>query len=310
VVRWGVLAGLVLCLADWVLIEDLGFFGGVGTDPNSMIPMALVFSSGYVATVRLPVAAEAPVVEPGPVVEPVAAEPVAPEPVPAGTGRWWDRSEPSYVFRICATVAAVGVVLLGAVPMASAATNPTADPILAEAVAGDPAQLNAPAPAFSLTDQAGQAVSLDSLRGRTVALTFLDPVCTSDCPVIAQEFKQADQQVGQPANTVFVAVSTNPVYNSPVYTSAFNQQEGLASLHNWYFLTGSAAQLQSVWNHYGIQVSVDPAGSMVAHTELAYVIDSTGKLRVVLDEDQGVGQADASSFSGLLAQQMRQVLGS
>ena len=30
----------VLCLADWVLIEDLGFLGGLGTDPNSMIPFA------------------------------------------------------------------------------------------------------------------------------------------------------------------------------------------------------------------------------------------------------------------------------
>ena len=41
------------CLADWVLIEDLGFLGGVGTDPNSMIPMALIFISGYVAMTRL-----------------------------------------------------------------------------------------------------------------------------------------------------------------------------------------------------------------------------------------------------------------
>ena len=44
-----VIAGMVLCLADWVLVEDFGFLGGVGTDPNSMIPMALVFMAGYVA---------------------------------------------------------------------------------------------------------------------------------------------------------------------------------------------------------------------------------------------------------------------
>ena len=48
-------AGVVLCLADWVLIEDLGFLGGVGTDPNSMVPMALVFIAGYLAVTRLPV---------------------------------------------------------------------------------------------------------------------------------------------------------------------------------------------------------------------------------------------------------------
>ena len=36
--RLTVIALVVLCLADWVLVEDLGFFGGLGTDPNSMIP--------------------------------------------------------------------------------------------------------------------------------------------------------------------------------------------------------------------------------------------------------------------------------
>ena len=31
-------AGTMLCPADWVLVEDPGFLGGVGTDPNSMVP--------------------------------------------------------------------------------------------------------------------------------------------------------------------------------------------------------------------------------------------------------------------------------
>ncbi len=65
-VRIGVIVGAVLCLADWVLVQDFGFFGGVGTDPNSMIPMALVFTGGYVAMVRLPVRARWPPVLPGP----------------------------------------------------------------------------------------------------------------------------------------------------------------------------------------------------------------------------------------------------
>ena len=48
-VRAAVIAGMVLCLADWVLIEDFGFLGGLGTDPNSMIPMVLLFVAGYLA---------------------------------------------------------------------------------------------------------------------------------------------------------------------------------------------------------------------------------------------------------------------
>ena len=59
VVRIGLIALVVLSLADWVLIEDLGFLGGVGTDPNSMLPMCLLFIAGYVAMVRVPAQAEA-----------------------------------------------------------------------------------------------------------------------------------------------------------------------------------------------------------------------------------------------------------
>ena len=41
-----------LCLVDWVLVEDLGFLGGVGTDPGSMIPMVLLAAAGYLALTR------------------------------------------------------------------------------------------------------------------------------------------------------------------------------------------------------------------------------------------------------------------
>ena len=39
---WPLVAGTVLCLADWVSTEDLGFLGSIGTDPNSMVPMSPV----------------------------------------------------------------------------------------------------------------------------------------------------------------------------------------------------------------------------------------------------------------------------
>ncbi len=62
------LAGLaVLCLADWVLVQDLGFLGGVGTDPNSMIPFILLAAAGYLGLTRVPApAAESASVHPIP----------------------------------------------------------------------------------------------------------------------------------------------------------------------------------------------------------------------------------------------------
>ncbi len=297
-------AAVTLCAADWVLVQDLGFLGGVGTDPNSMVPMALVFVSGYVALVKSP----APV----PAVVRIAAEdaPVDPGVGVVGTRPWWDRVAPGYLARVLAAVAATAVVLVGAVPMAAASVNPNADPILAVAVDGTPNVVNVPAPAFGLVDQAGRRVSLSSLRGRTVALTFLDPVCTSDCPLIAQEFRGANALLGTDASrVVFVAVVANPIYRTTALTNAFDRQEHLAHMSNWLFLTGSLSALEHVWGKYGIEADVLPAGAMVAHSDLAYLIDARGHTREVLSANPGDGSSSASSsFSAYLADALERVI--
>ena len=59
-IRPALIGFTVLCLADWVLIEDFGFFGGLGTDPNSMIPFVLLAIAGYLALARAPAAAAEP----------------------------------------------------------------------------------------------------------------------------------------------------------------------------------------------------------------------------------------------------------
>jgi cytochrome oxidase Cu insertion factor (SCO1/SenC/PrrC family) len=41
-----------------------------------------------------------------------------------------------------------------------------------------------PAPGSLLPAQNGQTVTLASLRGKIVLMTFLNPVCPTDCPII------------------------------------------------------------------------------------------------------------------------------
>ena len=179
-----VICAVALCLADWVLVEDTGFLGGTGTDVNNMLPSALILVAGYVAMVRLP----------APIGEADAVDEVVHQATPGG--RWWEWVTPVYLIRLVAALGAVAIVLVGTAPMTLAAANPNADPIISEATNGTPNVIDSPAPPFSLIDQHGNPVSLSSLRGHTVALTFLDPVCTSDCPLIAQEFHQADERLG------------------------------------------------------------------------------------------------------------------
>jgi len=308
-VRPAVIAFTVLCLADWVLIEDFGFFGGLGTDPNSMLPFALLAIGGYLALVP----------SPAPATEPATTEPVTPVPATPGPAAGWrEQIRPASLRRALATASirtvaalgALGLIILGAAPMAAAQANPTADPILAEAIAGSAAPLNFPAKAFQLTDQHGQAVSLASLHGKVVLLTFLDPVCTSDCPLIAQEFRAAGQLLGSAARHVeLVAVVANPVYHEVAFTRAFDRQERLTQVPNWLYLTGSVPQLQQVWRDYGIVAQILPAGSMIGHPDIAYVIDRAGRVREELNTDPGPGTtATKSSFAVLLANAARNAL--
>ena len=129
----------VLCLADWLLIEDLGFFGGLGTDPNSMIPLLLLVAAGYLALISAPAAAPAGAAAPARAPAPVPVAAVGP---PAGA-RWRDRFRPAYLRRAVGgasarsvvSAAAVGMILLGTVPMAAAQASRTADPITAGPIA-------------------------------------------------------------------------------------------------------------------------------------------------------------------------------
>ena len=142
--------------------------------------------------------------------------------------------------------------------MAAASASSSADPILTEGVNGFPEQENVPAPTFNLVDQFGHRVTLSSFRGRTVAVTFLDPVCTSDCPVIAQEFRAADAMLGAQAKHVaMVAIVANPIYQSTKFTLAFDRQEYLSDVPNWYFLTGTNAELTRALKRFGASAIVD-----------------------------------------------------
>jgi cytochrome oxidase Cu insertion factor (SCO1/SenC/PrrC family) len=311
IIRSALIAYIALCLVVWVLIQDLGFFGGLGTDPNSMIPLALLAGGGYLAFTRVPASAQAPAEEPSADEEPVTAE------VLASTG-WRGILKPATLQRSIAaasfgtmvSVGAIGVLILGTAPMAEAQAAPAASNILALALDGPAAPDNLPAPGFTLTDQNGRQVTLASLRGKVILLTFLDPVCVTDCPLIAQEFRQAGQLLGADRSRVeLVAINVNPLYYESAYTQAFDRQEGLTTVSNWVYLTSSPARLRALYHAYGVPAETLPAGAMLGHNDIAFVIDQSGEIRETLDMDPGPGTAATqSSFSTLLAQAATQTL--
>jgi cytochrome oxidase Cu insertion factor (SCO1/SenC/PrrC family) len=67
--------------------------------------------------------------------------------------------------------------------------------------------------------------------------------------------------------------------------------------------------LAQVWKAYGIAAQIEPDGSMIGHSEIAYVIDSHGQLRQAINFDPGPATAATqSSFAAELTDAARPLL--
>lgn len=139
------------------------------------------------------------------------------------------------------------------------------------------------APDFTLTDGvSGRPVTLSAQRGQVVALTFLYTNCPDVCPLTATRFKAAQAELQSDASRVtFIAVSVDPDRDTPAAVQVFSAAHGLGS--NWFYLVGARAQLAPVWVAYGIGVQV--GSTTVTHNDAVYLIDRSGRERVLLHSE-------------------------
>lgn len=176
-------------------------------------------------------------------------------------------------------VAVVGLAAAGVVGLrpARAPATPTPSALRTNAQVDPGTSLGEQtAPDFTLTDQFGRRVALSSLRGRVVLLAFIDSECTTICPLTSTEMELAQRMLGPAGRRVaLVAVDANPTATSVADAMAYSRAHGLT--HKWLFLTGSRAQLNSVWRRYGVLVQI--VHGLIDHTPALYLIDAQGRER-------------------------------
>jgi cytochrome oxidase Cu insertion factor (SCO1/SenC/PrrC family) len=140
------------------------------------------------------------------------------------------------------------------------------------------------APEFTLTDQRGSPVSLQSVRGHVAILAFVDPVCRNFCPLEASLLGDVQRHFPAATRPAVIAVSVNPWGNARAHL--------LQDVRNWRvdwrWAVGSHAALARVWRAYGIGVqvrNVKAAGVTVheiTHSEQIYLVDAKGFERQVI----------------------------
>jgi protein SCO1/2 len=153
---------------------------------------------------------------------------------------------------------------------------PTASPV-SPAATGFVADIvippnTSPAPDFTLRDQNNQPVSITSVRGRVVALTFLDSHCKQLCPLEADQLAQVQGSLGKSVPLSVLVVSVAPATDTPASERAFAAEHHWTG--DWHWLTGTQAQLAAVWKAYSIAVQISPED--IIHSSVLYLIDRGG----------------------------------
>jgi len=137
---------------------------------------------------------------------------------------------------------------------------------------------NKPAPDFKLVNQFGQPMSLSQFRGKVVMLAFEDSECTTVCPLTTQSMVLAKELLGKAGSSVqLLGVDANPDAIQVANVRNYSQVHNMTN--QWDFLTGTAAQLKSVWNDYHIAVQIE--SGEIDHTPALYMIDQQGRLQKV-----------------------------
>jgi cytochrome oxidase Cu insertion factor (SCO1/SenC/PrrC family) len=130
------------------------------------------------------------------------------------------------------------------------------------------------APDFTLTNQFGEKISLSAFRGKVIILAFTDSECTTICPLTTESMLAAKQLLGRAGSQVqLIAVNANPAATAVADVMSYSRSHWM--VNQWDFLTGSRAQLASVWKAYGIYVAIEKG--QVDHTPAVYIIDARGR---------------------------------
>jgi protein SCO1 len=173
--------------------------------------------------------------------------------------------------RVLIALFLVAVFALGAVVLAS----DSGDEELASAGSafeGSTMPKGVRAPDFQLRDQDGERVSMRSLRGQPVIVTFLYTTCEDTCPLQAQTVRGALDELGEDVPAIAIAV--DPPRDTPERARAFlSEQHALGRLD---FVLGTRPELRKLWDGYFVR----PQSVTQEHNARFTLVDERGFQRV------------------------------
>ena len=129
-----------------------------------------------------------------------------------------------------------------------------------------------PAPPFDLIDQAGHAVSLESLGDRVLIVDFIYTSCPGPCPVQTSIQVELQRRIPKAlrGEIHFISISLDPEVDRPEVLEHYATARGV-DFSNWSFLTGPTERVAEVVRRWGVGSIRKPDGT-IDHTLIRFLV--------------------------------------
>ena len=136
-------------------------------------------------------------------------------------------------------------------------------------------------PLFSLINQNGERISLNTLRGQPFVLTFLFTRCPlpNFCPLMSNNFEELQTAIkgssGALANTRLLSITLDPGFDTPEVLKTY------AGYHHadpqiWSFATGDEKEIDGLTRAFSVYRQTE--GGTISHGLATALIDKDGKI--------------------------------
>ncbi|MBL4625034.1 MAG: SCO family protein [Flavobacteriales bacterium] len=137
---------------------------------------------------------------------------------------------------------------------------------------------------YSFTNQYGETITQDSLKGNIVVVDFFFTTCGSICPEMSNQMMVVQERFREMDDIKILSHTVNPEYDSIDILKAYAEEYG-AIKNKWHFVTGEKEALYKMGvNSYLIPTQEDvlaPGGFL--HSEMFVLIDKEQHIRGFFD---------------------------
>src|SRR5690554_4179834 len=135
-----------------------------------------------------------------------------------------------------------------------------------------------------LNQDSTEVVFPDHFKGQYVVMGFLYTNCPDICPLITQNLMQTQKNLNYPDNVQFVAVSFDPLRDTPSVLKRYGEVFGTGK--NFTFLTGDTLQVNAFLDSARVRVNVSMQQTtesgkeiyFMNHSDKVMVFDKKGRL--------------------------------